>query len=801
MSTVRPDVLGKISEAGAGPTPKIEPVQAAAPAAAPAPPNAATAAPSAATAAPNADEPRQLPTDFAEAETPPPAIALQPEAVLAPAEASWELPTALIGYDDPLLVCLAILAAEIRQPISTQALKSGLPSADEKFTPELCLRAAERAGLKARIIHRSRVEDIVPASLPCILLLKNANACVFMRFIDSATAEIALPESGGGRQKVAIADLDKSFTGYAIFAKVDSNFDARAVDIRLSESRPWFWGTLSRFWPIYGHVILASIVINSLAIASPLFVMNVYDRVVPNNAMETLWVLAIGIIIVFAFDFILRNLRNYFVDVAGKNADVIIASDLLRQVMAMRLDKKPPSTGGLANNLREFESLRDFFTSGTLLAFVDLPFVFLFILVIWLIGGPVAIIPLVMVPIIILVGAALQAPLLRLVERTYKESSQKHSVLVEAIDGLETIKTTGAEGRIQRLWERFVGLSAESSRMTRIISTLSTTFSQTAIQLTTVLMVIYGVYLIAEGLMTVGGLIACTILVGRALAPLGAIAGMLTRFQQSRIALKSLDELMRVPVERPLERVFVHRPRLKGDIEFRQVVFKYPNQVGQALDGMTLRIKPGERVGIIGRIGSGKSTIARLILGLYEPMSGAVLMDGTDLRQIDPADLRRNIAYVSQDNYLFFGTVRENIAFGAPHLDDAAVVRAANIAGVADFVRHHPQGFDMQVGERGMGLSGGQRQAITIARALLQDPPIILLDEPTSSMDNSSEAAFRKRLEGNLDGKTVLLITHRASLLPLINRLIIIDSGKVIADGPRDEVLQSLRKGQIKIAG
>jgi ATP-binding cassette subfamily C protein LapB len=751
-----------------------------------------------------AEESDRIPGDIAEPDaTATSSMALDPNAAQPAAEvsASWNLPTALIGYDDPLLVCLAILAGEIRQPISTEALKSGLPQTDDKFTPELCLRAAERAGLKARLIHRAKVADILSVSLPCILLLKNANACVLLRIVDSVTVEVATPDSGGGRQKMALADLEADFIGHAIFAKADSRFDARAADIRLSQSRPWFWGTLMRFWPIYGHVVLASIVVNCFAIASPLFIMNVYDRVVPNNAFETLWVLAAGMVTVFFFDFLLRNLRNYFVDVAGKNADVIIASDLLRHVMAMRLDQKPPSTGALANNLREFESLRDFFTSGTLLAFVDLPFVLLFIAVIWMIGGAMAFIPLAMVPIIILVGFMLQAPLTRVIERSFKESMQKHSVLVEAIDGLETIKTSRAEGRIQKVWERFVGLSAESTRMSRIITTLSTSFSQTAIQLTSVLMVILGVYLISEGELTIGGLIACTILVGRALAPLGAIAAMLTRLQQSRIALKSLDTLMRVPVERPLERVFLHRPILKGEIEFRNVTFKYPTQVGTALAGMSMHIKPGERVGIIGRIGSGKSTIARLILGLFEPAEGAVHMDGTDLRQIDPADLRRNIAYVSQDNYLFFGTVRDNIAFGAPQVDDAAVIRAATVAGVSDFVRHHPQGYDMQVGERGMSLSGGQRQAITIARAILLDPPIILLDEPTSSMDNSSEAMFRKRMEPHLTGKTVVLITHRASLLPLVNRLIVIDGGKVIADGPRDDILQNLRRGQVKIAG
>ncbi|MFQ6017989.1 MAG: type I secretion system permease/ATPase, partial [Kiloniellaceae bacterium] len=487
-----------------------------------------------------------------------------------------------------------------------------------------------------------------------------------------------------------------------------------------------------------------------------------------------------------------------FVDVAGKNADVIIASRLLEQLMSMKLASRGPSTGAMANNLREFEALREFFTSGTVVALVDLPFIFLFVGVIWLVAGPIAFIPLAAVPAVILVGALLQFPLRRVIERTHRESTQKHALLVETIDGLETIKATAAEGRVQRAWERFVGLTAESSGKARFISGFATTFAQVSIQLVIVMVVVYGVYLIADGQITMGALVAATILTGRALAPLSSIAAMLTRLQQSRVALRSLDALMKAPVERPAEKSFLHRPRLSGQIEFKKVDFNYPGQETRALDGTSFTVRPGERVAILGRIGSGKSTIARLSIGLYEPADGAVLMDGTDIRQIDPADLRRNVGYVSQDNYLFFGSVRENIAFGAPHLDDQAILRAATVAGVTDFLRTHPHGFDLQVGERGMCLSGGQRQAIVIARALLLDPPIILLDEPTSNMDNSTEIVFKKRLADILPDKTLLLITHRSSLLTLVDRLMIVDRGKIVADGPKEEVLTALKQGQIR---
>lgn len=714
-----------------------------------------------------------------------------------PQEKGWDVIPSMVDFEDPLVRSLSILAGLLQRPISTEALKAGLPHANEAFTPELAVRAAERAGLSARIVSRPHLSRILPVTLPCILLMKGGTCCVLQN-VGHGQADILLPEAGGTSKNVALADLQSQFTGYAIFARTEARFDERAPDNRLAEPRAWFWGTLWQFWPIYSHVLMASILINCFAIASPLFIMNVYDRVVPNQAIETLWVLAVGVVTVFGFEFVMRNLRTYFVDVAGKNADVIIASRLLEQLMATRLDAKPASTGAMANNLREFESLREFFTSGTLVALVDLPFIFLFVGVIFIVAGPVAFVPLAMVPLVILVGLFLQYPLRSVIEKSQREASQKHALLVETIDGLETIKATAAEGRVQKSWERFVGLSAASSGKARFISGLATTFAQIAIQMSTVIVIVYGVYEISAGNITMGALIAATILTGRALAPLGAVAAMLTRLQQSRVALNSLDNLMKAPVERALNKKFLHRPRLSGQIEFKQVNFSYPGQETKALDGLSFKIKPGERVGMLGRIGSGKSTVARMLMGLYEPMEGAILFDGTDIRQVDPADLRRNVGYVSQDNYLFFGSVRDNISFGAPHIDDESILRAASLAGVSDFLRTHPRGFDLQVGERGMALSGGQRQSVAIARSLLLDPPIVLLDEPTSHMDNSSEAAFKKRLEGALQGKTLFLVTHRSSLLSLVDRLLIIDSGKIVADGPKDEVLKALRQGQIR---
>jgi ATP-binding cassette subfamily C protein LapB len=371
-------------------------------------------------------------------------------------------------------------------------------------------------------------------------------------------------------------------------------------------------------------------------------------------------------------------------------------------------------------------------------------------------------------------------------------------VLVEAINGIETVKSLGAEGRLQRGWERAVAAAAATANRSRLLSSITVNLAGLATNLVTVGVIIIGVYEIADGRMTVGGLIACSILAGRAMAPLGQVAQILARLHQGRTAYQTLDGLMRLPVERPEHVRFVHRPRLRGAIEFRNVTFTYPRQKLPALSGVTFRIDAGERVALIGRIGSGKTTVEKLVLGLYEPDSGAVLVDGTDLRQIDPADLRRNIGCVLQDVVLFAGTLRDNITMGKPHADDAAVLRAAERAGVEDFAGRHPQGYDRDVGERGQTLSGGQRQAVAIARALLGDPPILVLDEPTSAMDNAGESALKARLAAELDDRTLLLVTHRASLLSLVDRLIVLDGGRIVADGPKDQVLKALAAGQIR---
>jgi ATP-binding cassette subfamily C protein LapB len=700
--------------------------------------------------------------------------------------------------DDTLLGSLTILAKILDKPHSADSLVAGLPLVDNKLSPKLFSRAAERAGLSSKIVKRP-LDKISKLVLPAVLLLNNDSACVLLE-LTASSARVIFPETGEGEANVTIEGLKQQYSGYSIFIKPIHHFDQRTKQTDIPRAGHWFWGTISRFWPIYTEVFMASILVNSFALASPLFVMNVYDRVVPNHAIETLWVLAIGVVIVFVFDLLLRTLRGYFIDVAGKKADVILSATIFEKVMGIKMASRSNSVGSFANNMHEFESFREFFTSATLTTLIDLPFTFLFIFVIWSISGELAYVPLLAIPLVIIVSLIIQVPLRKTVNELFRHSGQKSAMLIESLTGLETIKSIGAESPIQRKWEQTIGFISKHSQRARVLSAMAVNFTTFIQQMASVCVVVLGVYMITEGDITMGALIASTILTGRALAPLGQVASALTRYHQSKAALTSLNQLMDLPVERPTGREFLNRPDFKGGVEFKKVSFRYPEQPIDALSEISFKIQPGEKVAFIGKIGSGKSSIEKLILGLYEPSEGSILLDGTDIRQIDPVDLRRNVGYAPQDVTLFFGSIRENIALGKPFADDAAILKAAEIAGVNSFVNRHPSGFDMPVGERGEGLSGGQRQSVTVARALLLDPPVLVLDEPTNAMDNSTEEQFKKRFVETLGDKTLILVTHKASLLTLVDRIIVLDQSRVVADGPREQILTALKKGQIKVS-
>jgi ATP-binding cassette subfamily C protein LapB len=713
---------------------------------------------------------------------------------------AWQEHSSATTFDDPLLQCLVILTQLLNKPYSAEALKAGLPLVQNRLTPELFIRAAKRANLSARFMKRS-LSQFNSLVLPSVLLLKDGQACILLKFVDRRRkkVQIILPSTGDGVLELPVKDLKANYSGYALFARPIYSFDARTEDRVMARPRSWFWGTLLKSWSIYSEVIIASLLINLFALASPLFVMNVYDRVVPNHAIETLWVLAIGVTIVFGFDWMIKTLRSYFIDIAGKKTDILLGSMIFEHLLGSQRKAHPRSVGAFADNLREFETFRDFFTSATLVTLIDLPFTLLFILVIWTLHQDLAMIPVYAMPIVIVFSVFIQFPLRKVIEKTFRANAQKHALLIEALSAIETVKATRAEGDIQRRWEQLIGQIAQSSLKSRFLSALSVNWALFVQQMATIVVVVYGVYLIVDGELTMGALIASTILTGRALAPLAPLANLLTRYHHSLAALRALNHMMKMPLERPPNHQFLHRPQLKGDIEFQQVDFSYPEQPLPSLTKVSFQIQAGQKVGIIGRMGSGKSTIAKLLLGFYQPNQGTILLDGVDSRQIDSADLRRNIGYVAQEIELFYGTVKDNIVMGATYIEDSAVVRAAHLAGVDVFINRHPLGFDRPVGERGAGLSGGQRQAVALARALLLDPPLLLLDEPTNSIDNSAEEQLKARLQPYLKNKTLLLVTHRMSLLSLVDRLMVMDGGQVVAFGPKEQIIQALATGQVRM--
>ncbi len=711
---------------------------------------------------------------------------------------SWGLKTSDISSDaqDPLTSCLVGITRLHGRPLSSDAIKAGLPVNPDGMTPSEFVRAADKIDYAARVVRRplSQVSNFV---LPAVLMLKGRNACLLIDKNDE-TAEIIIAESGEGSITIPLSELQERYAGHAIFIKPRFKYDRQKEEEKKEHLLHWFWGTLKKFSPTYSQVAIASIFINILAVAASLFTLTVYDRVIPNiqkeSAFSTLGMLLIGMALVVLFDFILKSLRGYFVDNAGKRADVLLSSLLFEQVLMMRMSARPGSSGGFASRLREYETLREFFTSATLIALIDLPFVFIFLFVIYMIGQQIVFVPIIAIPLVIGLGLFVQYPLRSHIEKMQTQTNQKQGVLIETIQGLETVKALGAEGQMQREWEKFVGESAKASQRARFVSQLGVNITMSIQQLVTVAVVTVGVFLTIDGSITMGAIIACSILVGRTMAPLAQIAGLLQRMNQSLNSLKTLNEIMDLPVERPKGREFLSRPIQAGEIEFKDVSFAYPDAAVPALNGVSFKINPGERVAFLGPIGSGKSTIAKLLIGLYEPNEGSVLIDGTDVRQIDPADVRRNIGSVLQDVLLFHGAVRDNIAMSAPYADDAMILKAAKMAGADDFISQHPHGYAMQVGERGVNLSGGQRQTIALARALLTDPKVLMMDEPTSMMDMASERMFVERLKHSFHDKTLLVITHRPSLFQAVDRLIVLGQGQIRADGPRDEILNDSRR-------
>lgn len=657
-------------------------------------------------------------------------------------------------------------------------------------------RAAARAGLKAALIERP-IHDILSLQLPVILVMSRENALILEAFNDDRTqAKVIYPDDEATQEWINLETLEVEYLGFAYMLKkeyVYSEENKRTLHI---EHKHWFWGTLNLSRKIYGDVLWATLLVNLLVLATPLFTMNIYDRVIPNNAIETLWVFTIGVIIVYALDTFLKFTRTYMIEQAAKKSDIIMSSIIFEKVINMKMEAHSKSVGSFANNIRDFESIRGFMTNATITALVDIPFAVIFLIVIGYLGGMLVFIPLVTMFIVLGYALSIRKPLQASIERSHEASAKKSAILIESLQNIETVKSMSMSGKVQFDWEESNGEIAEKSFKTKLLSTSIPTVTGLMIQLSSVAVVVYGVYLIQEFELTMGGLIAVVILTSRVLAPMGQAAALVAQYEDAKTSYDMLNEIMSRPEERPHGKQFVQKPQFTGLIEFKEVMFTYPGEEVHALNNVSFCIQPGEHVGIVGRMGSGKSTIEKLLLRLYEPQSGSILIDGLDISQIDPADLRRAFGYVPQDVHLFRGTIKENILNGARFHDDEAMIRASRLSGTDEFIRKHPRGYEMEVYERGLGLSGGQRQSVGIARALVDDPEILLFDEPSNAMDQTSEQYLIEHLKSYIEGKTMLMVTQKLSTLVLTKRLIVMHNGAVVQDGMRDEVLKALSGAQ-----
>jgi len=710
---------------------------------------------------------------------------------------------------DPILECLVIFTKLYHRPFSADALVSDLPVEPGRLTPKLFSlsqgeskssfsRAAKRAGFSSKLVNYS-LSDISPLLLPMILLLKgdkdHEKACIITEISPDRThVKIILPELESAQNWIKSEILEEEYINFAFLLKPEQHFKDAHKRILKHEEKHWFWSTLAYSKSIYTDVIIASFLINLFVMATPIFTLNIYDRVVPNNAIDTMWVFATGIIVLYTFDMVLKFLRSYFLENAAKKSDIIMSSIIFEQVMNLKMTERPSSVGSFASNIKDFDSIRGFFTASSIATMIDLPFTIIFIFIIYLLGGWIVAIPIMSALIIFTYSLIIRKPMQKSIESTYEASALKNAVLIESLTALETIKALGISGHSQWKWEEATGSVAQKGLHSKILSNSISTFVNYIVQLNTVAMIIGGVYAIGAKELSMGGLIAVVMLGSRMLAPLAQISSLISNFEQTKTAYTAINNIMQLEVERKDTKKFVQRPTFSGKIEFKNVSFTYPNTDKKVLDDVSFIIHPKESVGIIGTNGSGKTSIEKLILGLYEPTEGSILMDGIDIKQIDPADLRSGISYVPQDVMLLKGTVKDNIIVRLPDASDEEILKASALSGTKRFVDIHPMGFDMPVGERGDGLSGGQKQSISIARAFVKFSPIVLLDEPTNSMDSTSENNFIKAMIKHKEDRTMIIISHKNSLLNITNRLILLEQGKIIIDDTKSEVIKQLNQ-------
>lgn len=670
---------------------------------------------------------------------------------------------------------------------------SNLPNLLEDFNGNpLFVSMAKKVGFKSKLAT-TKLSNISNLMLPCIAIL-NDDSSAIIEEIDFENKKVKIRTT-----------LEDNFSDQLDFEKFEANFSNKVFLIKKdfvesvnktnildnNNDDHWFFGIIKSNLKIYKDVIVASLVINIFVLFTPFYIMNIYDRVVPNFATETLWALSIGILVVYLFDISLKTIRAYYIDIVSKKIDVVVSSRIYEKILNMKLSAKPNYTGAFANNIKDFEQVKSFFSSSTIAVLVDLPFAVIFLVAIMYISGSIVLIPILFVCLLLLYSFFIKKPLHKSIEASNEAISLKNGILIESLNALETIKSLGASGHLRWKWEESTADISKKSMITKFLSNSITNVNSLLIQSATIFVVIVGVYQISENDLTLGGLIAAVILSSRAIAPMGQFASLISNYEQAKASYNMLDNIMKLPEEREKNKAAIHKEKIEGSFKISNLTFKY-NDDKKVLDNVSLEIKKGEKVAIIGKMGSGKSTILKLFMKLFDEYEGEIIVDGIELKQIENADIRKNFAYVSQESILFNGTLKENILYKYPNANDEVLVNATKKAQLLDFVNSHPHGFDLKVGERGDTLSGGQKKAISLARALVGEYSTLLLDEPTDSMDSRTEANLIKDLKEEIKDKTVVIITHKNSMLELADRLIVMDNGKVLIDGKKEEVLNKL---------
>ena len=703
-----------------------------------------------------------------------------------------------ISTDNKRFRCLQLVARHYERPDSDTILLSGLDYDSNNISIDTLLRAAERVGLKA---HQQtlKLNSLFPLKVPAIVELKDGNSLVVFERRDRKNILVQMPDDN--EQKIILfKDLKKQYAGKVITFEpqfivsnnsADNNFD---VTIK---NRHWFWGTIANYWQHYIPVILAAVSINIIALASPLFVLNVYDRVLPNKAFSTLWVLAAGLGLAILFDFFIKTARAHLIDQVGRQVDIKLSSLIFEKVLNTDMKVRPTSTGGFTNRIQQYEFIREFFTSNTIALFTDFLFIFVFLMVIYLLADWIVFIPLAAVILTLVVGVLLQFLIGRKLKKAQNEAALRQGLLVEAIAAIETLKSLCAEAYFLKKWDRFSKFASGTSEEIKSLSATALNITQLLQQSVTLGIIIGGTYSFSEGKMSMGAIIATVMLSSRTIAPLSQIAMTISRVRQAKLSYKILNELMSLPDDRQVTKNFVSRSIKEGKIEFKSVSFQYPEVDSNVFTNLSFRIAPGECVGVIGQSGVGKTTLGRLITRLYQANQGEILIDDIDIRQYHAHEIRKSIGFVMQETDLFQGSVKENLLIADPFANDDKIVQAAKLSGVEQFVSQHKLGFDMPVGERGSLLSGGQRQCIAFARIILANPKIIILDEPSSSMDRSSIRIMMENLKALVrSDQTLIISTHQEQLLSLVNRLIVLGPTGIVVDGEKQKVLDYLKNNK-----